>query len=206
MFKRRMSQPLTERLAAVLWPRGGWGRAGQYLMHRLSRLPGTPYSLAAGFAAGAAVSFTPLIGLHFFLGAIVAWIIRANIVASAIGTIIGNPWTFPLIWLWLYNLGHWIMQAVGLEDGAAAAPPKFGAVFDQLWHAVLSGEWSSIVETSGPVLGPMLLASVPTALLVWIAVFWGLKPIVGRYQARRRRIKRRKEMAKGTLPIAEAGS
>lgn len=204
MFKRRLTQPVLHRLGQALWPRGGWRRAGQYLLHRVSRLPGTPYSLAAGFAAGAAVSFTPLIGLHFFLGAIVAWMIRANIVASAIGTIVGNPWTFPLIWVWLYNLGHWMMQAVGLEEDVAVEAPKFSAVFSNFWDALLSGQWTYIVETAGPVMGPMLLGSIPSAVFVWMVVFWGLKPIVSRYQARRRRIKRRKRSVTTATLATEA--
>jgi hypothetical protein len=35
---------------------------------------------------------------HFVLSALLAYIARANIIASAIGTVVGNPWTFPFIW------------------------------------------------------------------------------------------------------------
>src|SRR3546814_12530299 len=117
MFKRRMPLPFHRRARAFLWPRGGWRLSGPYVAHRLRRLPGPPYRIAAGFASGAAISFTPFIGLHFVLATLLALCIRGNIVASAIGTMVGNPWTFPLIWLWTYSLGHWLL---GGEIGRAS--------------------------------------------------------------------------------------
>ena len=50
------------------------------------RLPGTPYDIAAGFACGAAISFTPFIGFHVVLGMVIARLIKANMVAALIGT------------------------------------------------------------------------------------------------------------------------
>ena len=41
-------------------------------------MSGTPYYIAAGLASGGAVSFTPLIGLHFVLGAILAFVLRGS--------------------------------------------------------------------------------------------------------------------------------
>ncbi|MFR8207121.1 MAG: DUF2062 domain-containing protein [Alphaproteobacteria bacterium] len=35
-------------------------------------------------------------GFHLLLAALTAWIIRGNILASALGTAAGNPWTFRL--------------------------------------------------------------------------------------------------------------
>ena len=43
----------------------------------------------------------------------IAYIVRANIVAAAIGTVAGNPWTFPFIWLWTYWLGRKILGGWG---------------------------------------------------------------------------------------------
>jgi uncharacterized protein (DUF2062 family) len=44
-----------------------------------------------------------------------AFLLRANVVASAIGTLIGNPLTFPFIWLSSYKLGTAL-----LNDGSAS--------------------------------------------------------------------------------------
>ena len=105
MFLRREKLTLISRVRTFFWPKTGWKRASSYFFHRLARIPGTPYTLAAGFAFGAAASFTPFIGLHFILGGVLAWIIRANFLSSAIGTAVGNPWTFPFIWVGIYEFG-----------------------------------------------------------------------------------------------------
>ena len=81
MFKRRAKLSLWSVARNFLWPRIGWNRSTKYVIHRVSRLRGTPYALAAGFACGAAISFTPFVGLHFLLSAALAWLIRANIIA-----------------------------------------------------------------------------------------------------------------------------
>ena len=77
---------------------------------RLARLPGSTYAISSGFACGAMVSFTPLLGLHFFLAVIFAFIIRGNFIASLFGTAIGNPLTFPFIWGLIYNIGAFIIS------------------------------------------------------------------------------------------------
>ena len=69
MFQRRNKLSLVQMARNFLWPRIGWHRSTKYVMHRVSRLRGTPYALAAGFACGAAISFTPFVGLHFLLSA-----------------------------------------------------------------------------------------------------------------------------------------
>jgi len=171
-------------------------------MHRLARLPGTPYSLAAGFAAGAAVSFTPLVGFHFVMGAIVAWLLRANLVASAIGTAVGNPWTFPFIWLWLYSFGHWMIDLVGMNGDDYEESPRFAIIFSDMFQAMIMGNWGYLVETAGPVIGPMLLASVPTGIVVGLVIYRTLKPIISRYQSRRRQGHRRRISEKVGLQAA----
>lgn len=178
MFKRRNPLPLHQRAGAFFWPRGGWRRSGAYVAHRLRRLPGTPYRIAAGFASGAAVSITPFMGLHFVLAALLALVVRGNILASAIGTVVGNPWTFPFIWLWTYSLGNWIL---GRGNGPAVFPEDLS-----FFH--------HIIDNPLEVLLPMIVGSVPTAVVVWFAFFWPLQRTVDGYQkARRRRLHRRME-------------
>ena len=54
----------------IIWPTIGWKRLLRYWVIRITRLPGSVYSISAGFACGAAISFTPFVGLHFILGAL----------------------------------------------------------------------------------------------------------------------------------------
>ena len=118
MFRRR--QPLTffRSLRGFLWPRTGWRRAFVYYLKRLTRLSGTPHNIAAGFACGVAISFTPLVGLHVVLGCVLALIVRGNFLAMVVGTLVGNPWTLPFMWLGGYELGKLLLGG----DVAGAHP------------------------------------------------------------------------------------
>ena len=189
MFKRREKQSFLKRVGNILWPTIGWRRWLTYLRHRLGRLPGTPYSIAAGFACGAAISFTPLVGLHFFLGGLWAWLVRANVLASAIGTAVGNPWTFPFIWIWLYNLGQWIGA---VDPSKSSKTLDFGAFFADMVNGALVGDISYLMQHVWPVWWPMMVGAVPTMVVVWFLFYLPLKALVHSYQAVRRLRMRKK--------------
>ena len=106
--RRNRSRSWRGRLSEALWPRLGWERFGYYLFWRLMRISSAPHDVAAGAAAGVAVSFTPLLGLHFILAALLAFVVRGNVLAAIIGTFVGNPLTFPLFWGLSYRVGLWL--------------------------------------------------------------------------------------------------
>ncbi len=173
MFGRRNPPPIYLRVREFFWPRRGWRRASTYIVHRVRRLPGTPYRIAAGFACGAAISFTPFIGFHFVGAALLSLLIRGNVVASAIGTTVGNPWTFPIIWAWIYMLGQWLLGGEAVSDLPVAL--SFNYIFERPLE----------------VLWPMTVGGVPTALVAWVAFFWPVREAVAEYQyVRRRRIRK----------------
>ncbi|MEM1020748.1 MAG: DUF2062 domain-containing protein [Sphingomonadales bacterium] len=178
LFRPRKPRTFLTRIGAFFWPKGGFARSVEYVRHRLGRLPDTPHRLAAGFASGVACSFTPLIGLHFVLAALLALTLRGNLVASAFGTIAGNPWTFPFIWSITYLLGS---SVTGL--GAGMDP------FDELQIAtILSNPWGVF----GPILTPMLVGAIPLAVASWCATYLLLVRFFRFYRAKRReRIARR---------------
>lgn len=174
LFKRRHPLTFSKRMFSMLWPRAGWRRSATYMGHRLSRLPGSPSGIAAGFACGAAISFTPLIGLHFIGAAMLAWVMRGNLFASAVGTVVGNPWTFPLIWVWTFNFGRWIL---GWDTGRDL-PSRVSLTF--------------IVEHPWEIFLPMLIGAIPTAIVAWFVVYFPVVRLVTGYQrARQRRLQRK---------------
>ncbi len=90
------------------------------MVQRLLRLSDSSYSIAAGFACGAAVSFTPFIGFHILLAIALAHLLRSNVLAAIIGTAVGNPWTFPFIFVLLYRVGTAVMPLIGFDDTISA--------------------------------------------------------------------------------------
>jgi len=184
MFQRRQKISIIYRIRQFFWPSAGWSRSTKYIFHRVARIPGSAYSLAAGFACGAAISFTPFIGLHFILSALLAYVLRANIIASAIGTVVGNPWTFPFIWVGVFNVGNFILNSSG--SGAVVAKNiDFLHVLTESVAAMHRLDFNYLFETSAPVVWPMLVGCVPVAILVWIIFFVPLKPMISKYQTAR---------------------
>ena len=171
MFKRRKKQPLFRRLLNLIWPKNGWKRASKYILLRLNRLKGTPREIAAGVACGVAISFTPFVGFHFVLAAITAWFVRGNILASALGTAAGNPWTFPLIWLSVFYCGLWLTGG----DASIAHHLNFYDVFKESTHALLSFDFSAFAHDIWSVFYPMLIGCVPFCIAVWLLSYYTVK-------------------------------
>ena len=201
MFGRRKELPFWARLKSWLWPTMGWRRLGVYVLKRLTRLSGTTHSVAVGFACGAAISFTPFVGFHIVLSVLLAFMLRGHIIAAAAGTIVGNPWTFPIIWLATYKVGQII-----LGSGEAAPWPAvtmFKHVMVDLGNLVwptLTGEssWADIKQVLidlRALIWPMTIGSIPLALIAGAAVYFPLVRVLGAYQeARRRRREKRAQL------------
>lgn len=148
MFRRRQSQSRWQKLQAFIWPRKGFSRVFNYLLQRILRMPGSAYSLAAGVACGASVSFTPFIGFHLFLALMLAYVIRANMLATLIGTAVGNPWTFPLIFVLIERVGTSVLGYLGVEQVSgltAGAGPVTGDVFSLIMRMAVGGALLSVI-------------------------------------------------------------
>ncbi|ESR23236.1 DUF2062 domain-containing protein [Lutibaculum baratangense] len=144
----------------------------RYIQKRVLRMTGSPHAVAAGFASGVFASCTPLVGFHFILGAVVAYITRGNLLASALGTAIGNPLTFPFIWAGTYRVGSWML---GLE-GEGPSPARLAG-----------GLFNESLDTMWPLLKPMLVAGVPIGVIAWFVFYFPVRRAVRIYQENRKR-------------------
>jgi hypothetical protein len=114
--------------------------------------------------------------------------------ASAIGTIVGNPWTFPFIWVWLFESGSWILQT---SKDSLAESPDFYAAFSIFGEALLRFDIPTLLEVMIPVVWPMFVSGIPTAIVVWLAFYLPLIKLIDGYQHRRiRRLQLRSENIK----------
>lgn len=158
-------------------------RYGKYLMLKLDKIKATPYAIAAGFACGAAISFTPFVGFHMLLAALTAFILRGSIISSALGTIVGNPWTFPFIWPAILFTGRWFLQ------NHDADKVNFIRLFRNLMHAVLNLDVHLFFSDIWPILLPMMIGCIPYYIVVWAVSFYFVKKAMDKFDERRQRIR-----------------
>ena len=170
LFRRRVKATTWERFRTGLWPRVSWRRSGNYYLKRTLRLSGTPHAIASGTAIGAGVSITPFVGFHFLITFGLAWLLRGNLIAGAIGTCFGNPLTFPFIWAATYEVGHFILRGRNID-----APPR------------LTSELASkSIEQIWPLIKPMLVGSIPLGLAAGCVIYFIVYKAVRTYQDARR--------------------
>jgi len=192
VFRRRNPLSYWQSFKAFLYPKTGWKRAFSYMYYRIRRLPDTPHKIALGFAVGAFVCFTPFFGLHFFAAALIAWILRGNVLASLIGTFIGNPLTFPIIATVSYRLGLWIMDYSREETAWTKIRDGFSDAGSALWANTKSlfgygpSTWDGIVDFFNTVMVPYLVGGVGPGLVTAIIVYFASKPAIRVYQNRRK--------------------
>lgn len=153
-----------------------WHKYQKQLTNKLSSLQGTPRTIAAGVACGAAVSFTPFVGAHFALAIIFAWLIRGNVVAAALGTAVGNPWTFPFIWVSVLYTGRKIVGG----DYANAVHIDFKSMFANAFKALINFDFSLFFNDIWPILWPMMVGCIPFVIVVWTLVFYGVEILLER--------------------------
>lgn len=210
VFKRRNKPPFLNRVWHVLYPRRGWRRGIEYLGHRIRRLPDTPERIALGFACGAFASFTPLFGLHFLLAVALARLLRANVLASIIGTAVGNPLTFPIIASVSLALGRRILGYGATGRDFSRISDAFGAFLSGLWESFLSlfgyGEpqWGKIALFLQDVCWPYLVGGLMPGLVVAIACYYVTRPLIAAYQrARRARLLKRTRIRRAERRLAQ---
>jgi uncharacterized protein (DUF2062 family) len=178
LFRRRNPLGPGAKLRQAVWPTRSWKRSSSYFFKRVLRLSASPHAIAAGVAAGVFASFTPFVGFHFVISFIVAFLIGGNILAAAFGTAVGNPLTFPAIWISCYNVG-----SLMLGMGAGQLSPH------EIVHTLTKQPFDAIV----PLLWTMVIGGLPLGLMfgaIAYAVIWWA--VVSYQRARRRRLAERR--------------
>lgn len=195
MFKRNPRSYLRI-IAEFFYPRGGWYRASRYVVHRLRRLPDPAHRISRGIAAGIFASFTPFYGLHFLTAAILAWIVRGNILAALLATFVGNPLTFPLIAELSVNLGNAILgQPANVHLPEIFS--QFAGATNDIWSnakAIFSGagaDWNRFLRFTDQVFIPYLVGCIGPGLIAASLGYILSNPLIHAYQ--RRRINKLKE-------------
>ena len=199
MFKRRERRSIFRFFYEVIFSLKGISRAIWYVGIRLKRIPDTPHKISLGMSCGIFASFTPLFGLHFLIAGLLSYVLRANVLASLIGTFIGNPITFPIITVFNLKLGEWILGSNEYSSGDGGKIFEGFLDFIFLIYKSLFTE-GSIGENSVPrmneflygVFIPYSLGGLILGISVAIISYFLLRPLVSTYKKKRDSLKVRR--------------
>ena len=118
------------------------------------------------------VSFTPLIGFHFVLAVMFAYLLRANYIAALIGTIVGNPISFPFIWGLIYKVGAFIVDKP--EDNLRPNI-NFEIIINQTYDIFI----------------PMLVGGAVLAIPIWVITYFITYSFVSSFKKARQKTKKK---------------
>ena len=124
---------------------------------KIYRIRDFPESVAIGLSWGAAVSFTPLLGFHLIICYLGTWLMRGNLIAATVGTIIGNPWTFPVFFYVDYKIGLLFFEEK--INNYEFKVQFFINNFEDLFY-------------------PTLLGSLPLAFIIWFITYYTTKNLL----------------------------
>lgn len=182
MFKPRKKPGVLTRFLGMIWPRSGFKRASIYVWHRLRRIGASPHSIALGFATGVFMAFSPLLGFHLMIAAILCWVLGASFIAAVIGSFMCNPVMCPLMMVGNYQVGMLLIGERLKEDFRFDSPAfTFNYIVTDPVQAA-----TELWEILAPVFLPMMLGSLVLGLSVAVPAYFAARAAVHAHQRRRR--------------------
>ena len=164
------------------------------MKHRLNRLPDSPPRIARGIMAGVFTVFTPFYGLHFFIAAGLALLLRGNVLAALLGTFVGNPLTYVPVGVISLQTGYAILgRSTLVEDELnRSLGGKFVDAGEDLWHNFVSifsdktADWTHLMLFYHEVFFPYMVGGLLPGIVMALAAYYVTLPIITAYQNRRR--------------------
>jgi len=192
VFRRRDRRGLGRAIWEVIYPKGGWNRAYIYVKHRLQRLPGTPEQIARGIAVGVFTAFTPFYGLHFIAAGLLAVLLRANVLASFLGTFFGNPLTYIPIGAAALGTGYSMLGQRLDSEFHIGFGQMFLRALSELWYnfkaifTMAHGDWTYLLEFWNTLFFPWLVGGLPPGIISGLVVYFISVPAIRAYKNRRK--------------------
>jgi len=133
----------------------------------------SPEVIAASFAIGVAISFTPLLGLHWIIALLLAVILRLNKVDVLLGTLVVNPLTLPAI------------VAVAIPIGRLLLRARREAIAHLPWHEMFRRSfWTTAAPTMKAIGLQMAVGLVFLAVTVGSLTYVILVNLIRRHRAK----------------------
>lgn len=168
---RKKRRDVVDHVQEYFWPSIGGRAFLRFMEIKLKRARGSAHAIALGFAMGAFASFTPYMGLHALIAIILAVPFGGSALMAILGTVIGNPWTFPAIWLSTYNLGNYVLDR--------HEAPEFPETFE------VSEILNNLSFYTDNFIWPMTVGGLPMGALFATAIYVLLYNNLNRYRKAR---------------------
>ena len=143
-------------------PSHSWYKRGY---HKLVGLQDTSHAIALGFACGIFLGFTPLFGLKTLLAILLAWALRSNKIAAAIGVTM-HDFILPFVPVLLrvqYIVGYWLLS------NPHVLPPDLDVKGIRLEEVF---QWTTFLRMGGPLMLGSVVVGAPFGILSYSAAKW----------------------------------
>lgn len=146
------------------------------IIEKLLQINASHHSIALGCAIGFGIAITPLFGLQIILTVLLCLLFRANIPASLISSVIGNPLTFPFIWTANYKLGELFFTNNTFNN------TSFLQKLEGVVYAFENLDWNIIYNNSISIILPMLIGGTIMAIFFGIIIYFLTLNLLKKYK------------------------
>ncbi|HUJ18281.1 MAG TPA: DUF2062 domain-containing protein [Nitrospirota bacterium] len=141
-------------------------------IRRIFKLDDSPSQMAAAFALGVFIGFSPTFGLHTISCLLLAWLFRLSKLVVFTGALINNPWTVVP----LYGFCLWFGLKITGADIAAPVIAWNELTFRNAYEVLMPYLWPFVA-------GTVIIGAV-AAGVAYVVIYWA----VIRYRKREREI------------------
>ena len=123
-----------------------WKKTKQFFSNALNS-NSSPKKLAASFALGVFIAFSPFPGGHTIMVFLAHWLFKLNFPVLFFATSINNPWTIIPFYAFDYSFGHWFVHSfLGWSPSWVISLEKiFGSGKICLWSFFIGGHVLGII-------------------------------------------------------------
>ena len=183
------NMPTRDQMARSRWVKPFAGRVLRSELWRFTRRS-VPRGVALGMLIGIIVPFGQIL-----FASLLCLPVRANVPVAALTTFVTNPVTTPLIWVFAYKVGSWLLQVDAMTVIAPVSSAMEHSQFDDMLQW-LTG--ATLVTAFG-----LVVVAVIAAALSYLATSFGWRGWIAR--KRRARIERMRAVRLARLAETEAG-
>jgi len=148
--------------------------------------------LAAAFALGVFISFTPTIGFHTAMVLLAAWALRFNKAVALTGTFVNNPWTIIPVYIGPTWLANRFMLAIGADVPAFnfdEISSRFSLVMDS--HKFYQAEfWTLLGDLFRPYMLQFIFGTTVAGLVAAVIAYPVMLGMIKSYRYEKEKIRK----------------